>query len=104
MAGKVDSLAAIYDENSITVHGNGMVKSTAEHFNDVRSGRPVFKSIDIKESTVKDFGTTAVLVGKGVFSIAMNGQGMTYNMVYTEVYIKKHNQWKLIARQASMVQ
>ena len=58
----------------------------------------------IKESAVKDFGNTAVLVVKGVFSFSINGQDMTQNMVFTEVYFKKNNQWKLISRQASQVQ
>ncbi|MVM29107.1 DUF4440 domain-containing protein [Spirosoma sp. HMF4905] len=98
--GKLDSLKTLYDANSITVHNNGLIKTTAEHFEDIKNGRPIYKSIDIKESTVKDFGDTAILVGKGMFNIAMNGQDMNYNMVYTEVYLKRNNQWKLISRQA----
>lgn len=101
LKGSVDSLANLYGENSITVHGNGMIRTTAEHLNDIKSGRPVYKSIDVKETTVKDFDNTAILVGKGVFNISMNGQAMSYNMVYMEVYKKENDQWKLIARQAS---
>lgn len=98
---KVDSLASIYDDNSMTVHTNGMIKSKAEHLEDVKNGRPVYKSIEVKNATVKDFGTTAILVGKGIFKIDMNGQEMNYNMVYTEVYNKTKKGWKLIARHAS---
>lgn len=104
LKGNVDSLVNLYDENSVTIHGNGMIRTTSEHINDIKSGRPVYKSIDIQESSVKDFGNTAVLVGKGVFSISINGQNMTQNMVFTEVYLKKNGQWKLISRQASQVQ
>jgi ketosteroid isomerase-like protein len=104
LAGNLDSLKNLYDENSITVHTNGLIKTAAEHFEDIRQGRPTYKSIDIKENTVREFGNTAILIGKGVFNIAMNGQAMTYNMVYTEVYQKKNGQWKLISRQASTAQ
>ena len=100
VAGRLDSLATLYDAHSITVHGNGLIKSTAEHFEDIRQGRPVYKSIKLGESTVREFGNTAVLVGKGDFHIAMNGQDLHCNMVYTEVYKKDNNRWKLIARQA----
>jgi hypothetical protein len=100
---KADSLAMLYDENSITVHGNGMIKTAKEQLNDVKGGMITYKSIDVNENTVKDFGNTQVLVGKGVFKISLNGQDMTYNMVYIEVYQKKDNQWKLIARQASEI-
>lgn len=101
LQGKVDSLATIYDEKSMTVHTNGMIKTATEHLEDVRNGRPKYKSIEVKSVTVNDFGTTAILVGQGIFSIAINGQDMSYNMVYTEVYQKENNQWKLIARHAS---
>lgn len=101
---QVDSLALLYDEASDSVHGNGMIKPAKEHLDDVRNGRPVYKSIDYKEASVTVFGTTAVLVGKGVFSISIFNQEMTQDMVFTEVYLKKNGQWKLIARQASQVQ
>lgn len=101
LEGKTDSLAKLYDANSITVHGNGMIRTTQEHMDDIKAGRPVYKSIDVKEASVKDFGNTAILVGKGVFNISMEGKDMSYNMAYMEVYQKKGSEWKLIARQAS---
>lgn len=104
LEGKPDSLAALYDDNSITVHGNGMIKSTSEHFEDIKNKRPIYKNIEIQQSTVKDFGTTAILVGKGVFSISMNGSDMIANMAYTEVYMKRGKVWKLVARHASQIQ
>ena len=104
LEGKAYSLLTIYDENSMTVHSNGLIKSSAEHINDVRNGIPTYKSIEIGETTVKDFGNTAILVGKGRFSITMAGSEMTLNMVYTEVYQKKGTHWKLIARHAGSVQ
>lgn len=98
---KVDSLAMIYDENAISIHTNGMIKTKTEHMEDVKAGRPVYKSIEVKKTTINDFGTTATLVGQGVFNISMGGKDMSYSMVYTEVYTKKNNVWKLIARHAS---
>lgn len=98
---KLDSLAAIYDEGSMTVHSNGLIKTTAEHLQDVKNGMPTYKSIELKSATVKDFGKTAVLVGQGAFKIAMNGNETLYNLVFTEVYIKRKTGWKLIARHSS---
>lgn len=103
LEGKTDSLATMYDANSITIHGNGMIKSKDEHLLDVRQGRPVYKSIDVSSETVKDFGNTAILVGKGVFTINMGGEDMRYEMAYTEVYQKKGEKWLLISRHAANV-
>ncbi len=103
LEGKADSLALLYDENSITVHGNGLIKTAEEQLDDVKSGKITYKSIDVTENTVKDFGNTQVLVGKGIFTISLGGQELTYTMVYMEVYQKQGGQWKLVARQASEV-
>lgn len=100
---KSDSLASLYDENSITVHGNGLIKTAKEQLDDVKGGKITYKSIDVTENTVKDFGNTQVLVGKGVFKISVNSQDLTYNMVYMEVYQKQGKMWKLVARQASEI-
>jgi len=100
---KSDSLASLYDENSITVHGNGLIKTAKEQLDDVKGGKITYKSIDVTENTVKDFGNTQVLVGKGVFKISVNSQELTYNMVYMEVYQKQGKMWKLVARQASEI-
>lgn len=96
----VDSLKNLYDPNSITIHSNGMMRTGTDHLEDLKNGRPLYKSIDVKESSVKEFGDTAVLVGKGLFDITIDKQDMKYDMIYTEVYKKTGGQWKLIARQA----
>jgi len=95
------TLEAIYDENSVAIHSNGIIKSATEHLSDVRRGFPVYRKIEVKTQTVYDYETTAVLVGTGDFQITMNGQQMDYKMVFTEVYQKKGSGWKLIARHAS---
>ncbi|WP_255080566.1 hypothetical protein [Lacihabitans sp. CCS-44] len=48
---------------------------------------------------VNDFGNTAILVGKVVFDIEMNGKYMSYQMAFMEEYLKRNNSQKLISRQ-----
>jgi ketosteroid isomerase-like protein len=42
------------------------------------------------------FQWPAVLVGKATFKVTLNGSKGTWTLVYTEVYTKKANQWKLV--------
>lgn len=100
----VDSLASLYEPTGFTIHSNGLVKSSAEHLNDVKSGVPSYIQIDIKNLDIKEFGNTAVAVGKGYFMIEMGGKEMAYNMVFSEVYIKKGKQWKLVSRHANAIE
>lgn len=104
LEGETDSLGMLYDQNAVTVHGNGIVKSTDEQLQDIKKAVIEYHNIDVNEMTVTDFGCTAVLVDKGIFNIEVGGSKMTANMAYTEVYLKKGKTWKLIARHASPIQ
>ncbi len=53
----------------------------------------MYNKIELKDASAKVYGNTAVLAGKAIFTV--NG-GSVYKLVYTEVYTKKNNQWKLV--------
>ncbi|WP_416352066.1 nuclear transport factor 2 family protein [Undibacterium sp. RTI2.2] len=60
---------------------------------ELKTGRFVYERIDQKEASVKVYGNTAVLVGKATFVV--NGNNI-YKLIYTEVYVKKSEKWKLV--------
>jgi hypothetical protein len=91
--GKFDQLADLFDDEMVFVHITGYITSKAEWMNQLKTGRFVYNKIEQKEAAAKVYGDTAVLVGKARFTV--NG-GSIYNLVYTEVYTKKKNQWKLV--------
>jgi len=94
-AGNLEAVANLFDDGLVFVHLNGHITSKSEWIDQLRSGRFVYNAIDVKETpSVKIYDSTAALVGKAVFAVAMNGLKGTYNLVYTEVYTKKINNWK----------
>ena len=90
---KVDLVEDLYDDALVFIHLTGHVSSKPEWIAEMRSGRFVYNKIDIREASAKAYGSTAVLVGKAVFTV--NG-GAQYRLVYTEVYTKKNDRWKLV--------
>ena len=68
-------------------------RAKADWINQLRIKRFVYNKIVQKEASVKVYGNTAVLVGKAAFTV--NG-GSVYKLVYTEVYTKKNEKWKLV--------
>jgi hypothetical protein len=44
-----NTLESIYDQNSISIHSNGMIKTTDEHLQDVKNGIPIYKKIEVKD-------------------------------------------------------
>jgi ketosteroid isomerase-like protein len=91
--GKIDKVADLFDDELVFIHITGHQTTKEEWIRQLRSKSFVYNRIDQREASVKVYGDTTVLVGKADFEI--NG-GSNYKLIYTEVYIKKHGQWKLV--------
>jgi len=95
--GNVDAVADLFDDELVFVHLNGNITSKSEWIAQMRSHRFVYKAIEVEEiPSVKVYDGTAVLVGKAKFKVSMSGFPGSYKLVYTEVYVKKNNKWKLV--------
>lgn len=91
--GKFDLLADLFDDELVFVHITGHITTKDDWINQLKTRKFVYKKIVQKEASAKVYGNTAVLVGKAAFTV--NG-GSVDNLVYTEVYTKKNNKWKLV--------
>lgn len=91
--GQIDKVAHLFDDDLIFIHLTGHITSKKEWIEQLKSGRFVYNKIELQEHAAKVYENTVVLVGKALFTV--NG-GSKYNLVYTEVYTKKNNQWKLV--------
>lgn len=91
--GKIDLVEDLFDDELVFIHLTGHITSKKEWINQMRSRSFVYDTIELKEHSAKIYGNTAVLVGKATFTI--NG-GSVYKLVYTEVYTKKNEKWKLV--------
>jgi hypothetical protein len=91
--GKFDLLTDLFDDELVFVHLTGHITTKADWINQLKTKRFVYNKIEQKEASAKVYGNTAVLVGKATFTV--NG-GSVYKLVYTEVYTKKNDKWKLV--------
>jgi Domain of unknown function (DUF4440) len=90
---KFDLVENLYHDSLVFIHITGHHSHKNAWITQMRLGSFVYNKITIKEATAKVYGSTAVLVGKAVFIV--NG-GSIYNLIYTEVYTKKLDEWKLV--------
>lgn len=91
--GKIDLIEDLFDDELVFVHLTGQITTKADWIRQMRSKSFVYNKIEQKEASAKVYGDTAVLVGKAIFTV--NG-GSKYKLVYTEVYTRKNNKWKLV--------
>lgn len=99
--GKLDSLADLFDDDMMIVNSGGTKKSKQEYLADLKSGKPVHNSIEVKEETANLFTNTAIVIGKGVFTVTINTTQATFNLSYMEVFVKDEKSWKLVGLHAT---
>ena len=92
---KVDSLAALFDEQAVFVHMGGTMSKDQE-LEVIRSGRIHYKDVDIQEVSVRFIGTTtAILLNKIRLVAVVGGNEVTNPFVVTEVYVQQSGTWTL---------
>lgn len=101
VAGQIDSLANLLEDKLVVVGSTGMKRSKDEYVDNLKNGKPVHNKIDVQENSATVNGTTAIVVGKGVFDVTTNGSQVTFHLSYMEVFINKDKGWKLIALYSS---
>lgn len=92
---KVDSLDALFHEESVFVHMGGTM-SKEQELDVIQSGRIHYKDVDIQEVSVRFIGaTTAILLNKIRLVAVVSGNEVTNPFVVTEVYVQQNDTWTL---------
>lgn len=97
----VDSLALVLDNDLRYVHSNGWSETKQEVLDDLLSGKLNYIAIDIYTAQVRFYEQTAIVNGTGKFQVTMNGNPLTIELGYTEVYVKRQGKWLLASRHAN---
>ena len=96
-----DSLNAVLDDRVQYVHSNGWTEDKKEIIEDMKSGKLTMTSVKVTEANARVYKGFAIVNGKGVFSVIMDGKPLDISLLYTEVYAKRQNGWLLVSRHAN---
>lgn len=91
---KVDSLAALFDDQAVFVHMGGTMSRNQE-LEVIRSGGIHYKHAEILETSVRFIGTTAILLNRIRLDAVVGGNEVSNPFVVTEVYVQQSGTWKL---------
>ncbi len=91
---KVDSLAALFDDQAVFVHMGGTMSRNQE-LEVIRSGGIHYKHAEIFETSVRFIGTTAILLNRIRLDAVVGGNEVTNPFMVTEVYVQQNGTWKL---------
>jgi len=90
----VDALAALIHEQAVFVH-MGATFDKSQELDVIKSGRIVYKNVEIQDTSVRVIGTTAVVLSKIRLVAVVGGNEVTNPFVVTEVYVEQGGTRKL---------
>ena len=91
---KVDSLAALFDDQAVFVHMGGTM-SRSQELEVIRGGGIQYKHAEIFETSVRFIGTTAILLNRIRLDAVVGGNEVSNPFMVTEVYVQQKGTWKL---------
>ena len=98
---QVDSLETLLDDRLKYIHSNGSIQTKDDVLTDLKSGKLTYQGVDVKEMDVSVFEAAAIVTGKAKFSGTANGTAFAVDLLFTEVYVWKNKNWRLVIRHAS---
>jgi len=93
-------LGSIAAEELVYGHSSGKVQNKAEFIEELVSGKPSYKSIDMTDQTIKISGNTAIVRHIYAAETMNNGTPGHVKIGNMMIWQKQHGKWKLLARQA----
>lgn len=99
-----DSLESVLDNRLEFVHSSGWTENKQEFIADIKSKKLLYNSIAVTESSARVYTNSAVVIGRGKFSVRLDGKDMEFDLKYTEVYVLQQGKWVLASRHANRMQ
>jgi hypothetical protein len=100
----VATLERIFAPEFTFVSANGEYHTLAELLSDVRSGKLKYTSLSHSDVHVRVYENTAILTGRSASKYLQDGKPGGAPRSYLNVYIKREGQWRLVARQETLMQ
>jgi hypothetical protein len=103
---KIDSLESILHEKFFVVSSAGSIQNKKQYIERLRSGNFIHNNIEIEENMVTLSDNTAVVIGKGKFTVSVSGQKSLIHLSYLEVFTRPDSKdaWEMISLKANTLE
>lgn len=103
---KIDSLEKVFHEKFVVVGSDGNSQLKNPYINRLKSGAFVHDAINVEENSAIVSDNTAIVTGKGMFSVTVSGNKIKLNLSYMEVFTRtdSKNPWQVIAMKANILE
>jgi hypothetical protein len=96
-------LKTLLHDSLVYIHSSGKADTKASLIATVTHGTTIYKQLDVFEARVRGTGKTVVVTAKLHYSAVSKSDTKTYDLLFTEVYVKQGKKWLLFSRHASKI-
>ncbi|HUP44600.1 MAG TPA: nuclear transport factor 2 family protein [Thermoanaerobaculia bacterium] len=99
-----DALNELLTEDVVYVHSDGAVEAKQQFLDRLRSERIKYRAIKAPDPAIRMYGDSAVVTGRGSFSVTVNRNDSDVELLYTAVYRRGGVRgWQLVSWQSTAV-
>lgn len=97
------TLSRYLGDDLIYTHSSAVVDSKESYVDSLRSGKVVYKQTRRSDLRVSPYGCTAVMSGRGDFSVTVDGKDIEVQLRFTNVWVKNPEGWQMVAWEATRI-
>jgi ketosteroid isomerase-like protein len=97
------TLSRYLGDDLVYTHSSAVVDSKEAYIEALRSGKVVYKQALRSDVRVSPYGCTAVMTGRGDFSVAIDGKDVEVPLRFTNVWVKNPDGWQMVAWEATRI-
>jgi hypothetical protein len=103
---KIDLLEKAFHQQFVVIGSDGNSQLKAQYIERLKSGSFVHDSISVETNAANVSGNTAVVFGKGRFSVTASGKKVHLHLSYMEVFTRESSKhpWQVLAMKASVLE
>jgi ketosteroid isomerase-like protein len=97
----VGALNEILSDDLTYIHATGVHETKAEFIGKLKSGQLRYESLTPEDMHVRVYGTTGVVTGLARVKVQVKGEPLSFQLRFTDVYVKNGDHWQMVAWQAT---
>ena len=99
--GDVPTLDDLLADDLTYTHATGVFETKPEFIAKLKSGQTKYESFAPENMLVRIYGTTGVVTGTARVKVQAKGEHLSFQLRFTDVYVKKDDRWQMVAWQAT---
>ncbi len=99
--GDVAALDSILSDDLSYTHATGVYETKGEFIGKLKSGQLKYESLTPEDLQVRVYGTTGVVTGVARVRVRVQGEPLSFQLRFTDVYVKNGDRWQMVAWQAT---